>query len=302
MAISSSGQIRLSYDIGRELGQAKFVTTELKNASTGGIATINTNNAVADRPDGSAPHLMSEFYSYDHSAAAVQGGIFIDDFIGNPMNLRTTFDNTALGDGQSFPTDGDGNTVTGRQQWTYNNGGTGTSHEGNDTIRLTYGSTHPQWRCTNVPEHSNFSGTLNFEFSFYMTSSSNKDLMFAIDCVSQADYWSSANLDDGYFFQFDDSSSRWIRARRRDTSSASTLGTSSNYAFTQDAWNTCKITWNQSTGAIKVYIGGVEKLSVTDTTYDDFGVSGAGIRFMHARYMSPSSAYSEIDWIKIYKS
>ena len=34
------------------------------------LATINTNNASADRPDGTAPHAISEFYSYDHSAAA----------------------------------------------------------------------------------------------------------------------------------------------------------------------------------------------------------------------------------------
>ena len=27
---------------------------------------INTGNASEDRPDGSAPHEMSEFYSYDH--------------------------------------------------------------------------------------------------------------------------------------------------------------------------------------------------------------------------------------------
>jgi len=218
------------------------------------------------------------------------------------MDARITYATTGLQDSQSFPTDGDSNTVTTRPVWTYNNGDAGTSHIGNDTIRFTYAGSHPQWRTTNVPEHSNFSGTLNFEFSFYMTSSSNKDLLFAIDCVSQADYWSSGNLDDGYFFQFDDSSSRWVRARRRNTSSATTLGTSSNYAFTQDAWNTVNITWNQSTGAITVSVGGSLKLSVNDSSYDDFGVTGAGIRFMNSRFMSPASAYCEIDYIKIWKS
>jgi hypothetical protein len=245
------------------------------------------------------------FTSYE-ATAGVFGGIFIDDFHttggSDPMDARITYATTGLQDGESFPTDGDSNVVTTRPVWTYNNGDAGTSHVDNDKIRFAYAGTHPQYRTTNVPEHSNFSGTLNFEFSFYQTSSSNKDLMFAIDCISQADYWSSANLDEGYFFQFDDSSSRWIRARRRNTSSATTLGTSSNSAFTQDAWNTAKITWNQSTGAITVSIGGVLKLSVNDTSYDDFGVSGAGIRFMHARFMSPASAYSEIDWIKIWKS
>ena len=28
--------------------------------------TINTGNATADRPNGTAPHTMSEFYNYDH--------------------------------------------------------------------------------------------------------------------------------------------------------------------------------------------------------------------------------------------
>lgn len=232
-----------------------------------------------------------------------KGGLFVDDFSDDPMTARSTFETKALqSEAGDFPYDSYQAMVESRPLWTYNNGGSGTSWTFSDRIRFGYASTHPQYRTTNVPTLSNFSGTINIEFSFYMTSSSNKDLTFAIDCVSQADYWSSANLDDGYFFQFDDSSSRWVRARRRDTSSATTLGTSSNYAFTQDAWNTCKITWNQSTGAIKVYIGGVEKLSVTDTTYDDFCPSGAGIRFMHSRYMSPSSAYSEIDYVKIWRS
>tara|TARA_R100000655_G_scaffold45974_1_gene82790 strand:- start:28446 stop:29483 length:1038 start_codon:yes stop_codon:yes gene_type:complete len=68
MAIGSSGAIRLGADIGVELGRSAGNAVGLQNASTGGIATINTHNDSADRPDGSAPHLMSEFYSYDHSA------------------------------------------------------------------------------------------------------------------------------------------------------------------------------------------------------------------------------------------
>ncbi len=41
-------------------------STSLKDISDGSIDTINTANASADRPDGSAPHAMSEFFSYDH--------------------------------------------------------------------------------------------------------------------------------------------------------------------------------------------------------------------------------------------
>ena len=34
----------------------------------GGFDSINTANPATDRPDGSTPHSMSEFYSYDHDA------------------------------------------------------------------------------------------------------------------------------------------------------------------------------------------------------------------------------------------
>jgi len=243
----------------------------------------------------------SWFTSYE---VAANGGIFIDDFhttgSNDPMDARIDYATTGLQDGESFPTDGDGNTVTTRPVWTYNNGGSGTSHTSNDRIRVANAGTHPQWRTTNVPSHSNFSGTIVVEARFYITSNSNKDITFAWDCVSQGDYWSSANLDDGYFFQFDDGGSRWVRARRRNSSSATTLGTSSNSAFSDNTWFTAKFTWNQSTGAIKVYVDGSLKLSVTDTTYDDFCPSGGGIRFMAARYMT-SGAYNECDWIKVYK-
>ena len=40
--------------------------TSLTSLSNGTYDTINTNNAASDRPDGSAPHAMSEFYNYDH--------------------------------------------------------------------------------------------------------------------------------------------------------------------------------------------------------------------------------------------
>ena len=40
----SSGAIELSNDIGRELGGSVGAETGLKDASTGGIATINTDN------------------------------------------------------------------------------------------------------------------------------------------------------------------------------------------------------------------------------------------------------------------
>tara|TARA_Y100001973_G_scaffold35929_1_gene54063 strand:+ start:2645 stop:3253 length:609 start_codon:yes stop_codon:yes gene_type:complete len=63
MALPASGQISMG-DIRTELGDSGSIS--LKEASDGTIATINTGNASADRPDGNAPHAMTEFYSYDH--------------------------------------------------------------------------------------------------------------------------------------------------------------------------------------------------------------------------------------------
>jgi uncharacterized membrane protein YgcG len=45
--------------------------TSLQDISNGTYDTINTNNASANRPDGSAPHSMSEFYSYDHDLVSI---------------------------------------------------------------------------------------------------------------------------------------------------------------------------------------------------------------------------------------
>ena len=65
MALPSSGQISIN-DIYTETGNENELNASLKDISDGTFVTINTGNAAANRPDGSAPHAMSEFYSYDH--------------------------------------------------------------------------------------------------------------------------------------------------------------------------------------------------------------------------------------------
>ena len=72
MAVPSSGPISL-YAIANEVDGGDYDEAAFQGAvsltdfSTGaGDATaINQSNASANRPDGSAPHAMSEFYSYD---------------------------------------------------------------------------------------------------------------------------------------------------------------------------------------------------------------------------------------------
>ena len=71
MAVPNSGILRLA-SIRNELENNVYEVTytanatSLTSASTGTYGTINAANAATDRPDGSTPHAMSEFYNYDH--------------------------------------------------------------------------------------------------------------------------------------------------------------------------------------------------------------------------------------------
>ena len=63
---AASAAISMSM-LNTEFGRTSNTTnTSLEDLSDGTVATINTANDSGDRPDGSAPHAMSEFYSYDH--------------------------------------------------------------------------------------------------------------------------------------------------------------------------------------------------------------------------------------------
>ena len=82
MAIPSSGAISLA-GIRAELTTNTYnasatVSTSLQEASTGSYGTINTANASADRPNGSVPHGMSEFYAYDHDLSSFSDSISFD--------------------------------------------------------------------------------------------------------------------------------------------------------------------------------------------------------------------------------
>ena len=70
MALTSSGQIKIS-EINTEFGRTSTTAnSSLEDLSDGTVATINTANDSGDRPDTNAPHAMSEFYSYDHDLAS----------------------------------------------------------------------------------------------------------------------------------------------------------------------------------------------------------------------------------------
>lgn len=71
MAVPSSGSLSL-LGIQREIFNNNYsasnshTNVSLADLSTGQDEDINTANAASDRPDGTAPHSMSEFYNYDH--------------------------------------------------------------------------------------------------------------------------------------------------------------------------------------------------------------------------------------------
>ena len=71
MAVPSSGALSL-LGIYNEVAADNYssgtsrTNVSLKSLSDGTVDTINTANASSDRPDGSAPHSMSEWYAYDH--------------------------------------------------------------------------------------------------------------------------------------------------------------------------------------------------------------------------------------------
>ena len=82
MAVPSSGVISLA-GIRAELATNTYnasatTTASLEDLSDGTTADINTANASGDRPDGNAPHAMSEFYAYDHDLSSFNDNISFD--------------------------------------------------------------------------------------------------------------------------------------------------------------------------------------------------------------------------------
>jgi hypothetical protein len=66
MALQGSGSISMS-QINSELGRSSTSTISLDSAENGSYATINT--CSSSRPSSSNPASMSEWYSYNHTAA-----------------------------------------------------------------------------------------------------------------------------------------------------------------------------------------------------------------------------------------
>ena len=156
MALTSSGQISMN-DINVEFGRSgTTANSSLEDLSDGTVATINTQNASADRPDGSAPHAMSEFYSYDHDLAGTSW---------------STTDNTGLN-----LTDLPGGTGTSTKdaQMTVSNGSGGTSL----SLSTTGGPFGTFTMATSSSGDPGFMGTSNSGTNFISVSSSNSNSLY----------------------------------------------------------------------------------------------------------------------------
>lgn len=104
MALTASGQLSLG-DIATEM-EVGLSNVSLTNQSTEGI---NTNSE--SYPDGSTPHAVSEFYSYDHSASPPLTEFNVDESTygdGAEACASGTSNTTWYHDGAgSYPTTGD---------------------------------------------------------------------------------------------------------------------------------------------------------------------------------------------------
>ena len=88
---AASAAISMSM-INTEFGRTSNTSdTTLASASIGSYGTINTANASGDRPDGSTPHSMSEFYSYDHDLVTnATFNSWTGSFSGNDITFSVT--------------------------------------------------------------------------------------------------------------------------------------------------------------------------------------------------------------------
>ena len=94
MAVPSVGALSL-LGIRNEIGDDNYssgtsrTNISLKDLSDGSVETINTANASSDRPDGSAPHSMSEWYAYDHDKVGASYTSVFSNFTMSDTNGST---------------------------------------------------------------------------------------------------------------------------------------------------------------------------------------------------------------------
>ena len=113
MAVPDSGELSLR-GIRAELAtnnynnSVAYTNVSLNSMSVGTNGTINTNNASVDRPNGTAPHNTSEFYSYDNDAVAAPSRTSFSSVRYATATCPATLTTTHYHDGSgTYPTTGD---------------------------------------------------------------------------------------------------------------------------------------------------------------------------------------------------
>mgnify|MGYP000232583073 CR=1 FL=1 len=86
MALKGSSTISFA-DINTELGRGSTTQIGINEAEGGTYGAIN--QASAQKPDGSTPNAINEWYSYDHSAVYITFDVSLATSAGGVCNLTT---------------------------------------------------------------------------------------------------------------------------------------------------------------------------------------------------------------------
>ena len=226
MAVPSSGEITLQKIYNEVHASVQNYNSNktgdnvsLNSLSTGGVNTINTANDSADRPDGSAPHSMSEFYAYDQSAVTSYTSHLAEDFTGDVSTYddasRTTYSTTAWADSGTTPNMSDVNSVSvttrptwisrgtkdsGDEQAYWDNTGNNTSWHNSITTFDRQGTTDFD---TGVLAYGE---CFNVQFRFYMATSGTKDFIVYLHSGDTSVPTSIGNAGNYIRWQFRDNS------------------------------------------------------------------------------------------------
>lgn len=147
MAVPSSGALSMR-GIRNELynnnynASISFTNVSLNTMSTGGNGTINTANSSSNRPDGSTPHAMSEFYSYNHDETSTLASGTIT------VGVDNIYSSYFYGYGSAyFPNMGSISAGLAANSWA---GITAFYWQNSNYLRIQFGSTPPTWNQLSI--------------------------------------------------------------------------------------------------------------------------------------------------------
>lgn len=216
MALTSSGQIKMS-EIAVEFGlDAAEPDQSLTGFSEGSFGTINTNSS--SYPNGETPHSMSEFYSYDHDATPAYSNTHyytndgVNDYIKGTWSGQTSLHNNDWS--VSFWVKQNQSTKASQQLWDFN--ANSTLNSGNTTNRV----------------FLQYQGNLNRFIVRVRTSSTNFDRQFALH-------------DNSSVTGVSNSSTGWTSGQRGNVNSDGYCMLTVTYDASQStATNAIKMYWN----------------------------------------------------------